>query len=168
MEVNFRHNTVFPFAPLFPDGTRWPRSNGCSASLSRTSRSPAIIRPSIMHTGEGEGTSANSFRLARCRSKRKSRNRLKATPFPQILMFVFTALPGQAMVKSQKSKSAQMAERHGTKQTCLVHPSQMCGGFGNLIGALRPSRDKQLWLRAQPTHEAGHSQDSATAIVALI
>src|SRR5262245_48331270 len=144
MEANFRHNTVFPFAPLFPDGTRWPRSNGCSASLSRTSRSPAIIRPSIMHSGEGEGTLANAFRLARCRSKRKSRNRFRVRPCPQILTFGPTVLPGQALAKSQKSNSAQMAEQHGTKQPCLAHPSQMRGGFGNLIGALRPSRDKQL------------------------
>src|SRR5262245_13598958 len=144
MEANFQRNTVFLFAPLYLDGTRWPRSNGCNASLSRTVHSAGIIRRSIMHTGKGEGTSANSFRLPRCKSKRKSRNRFKVRPCPQILTFGSTALPGQAMVKSQKSNSAQMAEQHGTKQTWLAHPSRMRGGFGNLIGAPRWGRDKQL------------------------
>src|SRR6266704_1218904 len=72
MEVNFLHNSVFLFAPLCPDGTLWPRSNGCSALLSQTSHSPVIIRRSITHTGRGEGTLANSLS---CRDPNQGGNR---------------------------------------------------------------------------------------------
>src|SRR5215469_16314315 len=104
MAANFHHNTVFLFALLYPDGTRWLQSSGCNASLSRTSHSQAIIRPSITHTGGDEGTSANSLRLQRCKSKRKSRSRFKARPCLQILMFAFTVLPGRAVTKSYEWK----------------------------------------------------------------
>src|SRR5262249_29518583 len=167
MEVNFRHNTVFLFAPLYPDGTRWPRSNGCNALLSRTSRSRAIIRQSITHIGGGEGTSANSRRLPRCKSKRKSLSRSKVRFCPQIPMFAFTVQPGRATVKSQKLKSAEMAEQHGARQAWLAHPNRMRGGFGNLVGALRPNQDKQPWSRAQPTQRAVSSHHIATLIEAL-
>src|ERR1043166_7774006 len=116
MAANFHPNMAFLFVPSCLAGTRWRRSNGCNVSLSRTNRSLAIIKRLITPTGRGEGTLPNSHRSPRCKSKRKSRGLLKARPCPQILMFVFTVLPGQTTVKSQKSKSAQMAEQHGAKQ----------------------------------------------------
>ena len=81
-QANFPQNTVFLFVPLCQAGTRWRRSNGCSALLSQTSHSPVIIRRSITHTGRGEGTSANSLQLPRCKSRRKSRSRSQGETVP--------------------------------------------------------------------------------------
>src|SRR5882724_7833068 len=139
MEVNFLHNTVFLFVPLCPDGTQWPRSNGCSALLSQTSYSLVIIRRSITHTGGGEGTSANSLQLPRCKSRRKSRSQLKAKPSLQTPMCASMARLGRAMAKSQRSRSAPMEDQLGTRQICLVNRNQTPGDFGNSIGQ-RPAR----------------------------
>jgi hypothetical protein len=59
-------------------------------------------------------------------------------------MFAFTALPGQATGKLQKLNSAQTVEQLGAKQSWLAHSSRMHGGFGNLIGSLHPSLEKQI------------------------
>ena len=145
MEANFLHNTVFLFVPLCPDGTQWPRSNGCSALLSQTSHSPVIIRRSITHIGGGEGTSANSPQLPRCKSRRKSRSQFKAKPSLQILMCASMARPGRAMAKSQRSRSAPTADPLGTRQICLVNRNQTPGDFGNSIGKRPVRRESKLW-----------------------
>jgi DMSO/TMAO reductase YedYZ molybdopterin-dependent catalytic subunit len=106
----------FPVRAIVPGWYAMASIKGCSASSSRTSHSPVIIRPWIMRTGKGEGTSANLLHSPRCSSRRKSPSRLRARLFRKILMFAFTVLPGHATVKSQRSKSAQMAEQHGTQQ----------------------------------------------------
>src|SRR5437868_15538440 len=102
-----------------------------------------------MHTGGGEGTSANSFRLPRCKSRRKSRSQLKMKPCLQIRTCAFMARLGRAIVKSRKSNSAQMAEQHGAKLVCLAHPNRMRGGFGNLIGKRTVRRESERSLLAR-------------------
>ena len=157
---------VFLFARLCPDGTRWPRSNGCSALLSQTSHSPVIIRRSITHTGGGEGTSANSLQLPRCKSRRKSRSQLKAKLSLQILMCASMARLGRATAKSQRSSSAPMADPLGTRQICLVNRNQTPGDFGNSIGKRPACRESKLWSLERPIRWAKRNRCSGTLIEA--
>ena len=55
MEANFLHNTVFLFVPSCPAGTQWPRSNGCSASLSQTSHSRLLSDARLRVLAEARG-----------------------------------------------------------------------------------------------------------------
>ena len=68
-------NTVFQCARLFPVGTRWRRSNGCSASSSRTEPFNGYYQTLDYAFWKRRGDMPSWFRFPRCKSKRRSRGR---------------------------------------------------------------------------------------------
>ncbi len=143
-QATFRQNMDFLFAPLCPAGTRWRRSNGCSALLSADKPFTGYYQTWITHTGKGEGTLRTHSRSPKCKLRRKSRSQLKAKPSLQILMCASMARLGRATAKSQRSSLAPMADPLGTRQICLVNRNQTPGDFGNSIGKRPAYRESKL------------------------
>src|SRR3954451_2555196 len=142
MALICRRNMGFRFAQSFLGGLRSHPSNGLSGLLSPTVLSADTIRQSITHFGIERVRTLSWCRCKNCRSKLRLPDRPKAKLFHLILLFEFAVPHGpEEARKSQKSKSARMAEKPGTRPNSK-NRFRMPGGCGITTGRhLRPLAD---------------------------